>query len=63
VNALTARASTSQSQQLSSLQEDNRRLVSERTVLQTQVPKLRDDVDSRSRNTVILTGCQYRLHM
>ena len=37
VNSLSARAASSETQQLVSLQEENRKLVAERTVLQTQV--------------------------
>jgi hypothetical protein len=39
INTLTARATSSEAVQLTSLQEENRKLVSERTVLQTQLSK------------------------
>ena len=45
VSSLTARAANTQNQQLALIQEENKKLISERTVLQTQVWKhLREKV-------------------
>merc|ERR1719336_2501317 len=50
VSSLTARAANTQNQQLALIQEENKKLISERTVLQTQVTKANHEKERLSQN-------------